>query len=220
MTFPASCTWSHNIDDDTQLPDTGLANVVNKYARGAERSSANIEMRHSLTTSFTWELPFGKGRLLGSNWGTAADAIVGGWQVGGIVSRRTGLPFEVTFPGDPKNTQATNRGNRVGDGKLSNPSIDGWFDQSAFVISEPGVLGNNGRNVVVGPGGNYFDFMPGKRFRMPNEGRILRFRFEAFNFTNTPRFGQPVCAMLRAATGTINRAGEPRRIQFGLKYVS
>ena len=58
----------------------------------------------------------------------------------------------------------------MGDDKLSNPTIDGWFDQSVFVISEPGVFGNNGRNVVAGPGGNNIDHMLGKRFRVPNLG--------------------------------------------------
>ncbi len=219
VTFLASYTWSHNIDNNTQFLDTGLANVANEYDRSAERSSANIDMRQSLTTSFTWELPFGKGRQFGSNWGGVADAILGGWQVGGITALRTGFPVEVLFPGDPQNTQTTNRGNRVGDGNLSNPTIDGWFDQSAFKISEPGVFGNNGRNTVVGPGGKSFDFMLGKRFQLPTEGHTLQFRFEAFNLTNTPRFGQPAGTMLRASTGTINRADEPRRIQFGLKYV-
>ena len=72
------------------------------------------------------------------------------------------------------------------------------------MISEPGVFGNNERNVGAGPGGNNFDHTLGKRFRMPNEGHTLQFRFEAFNFTNTPQFGQPVGTMLRASTGTIN----------------
>lgn len=47
----------------------------------------------------------------------------------------------------------------------------------------------------------------------------MQFSFESFNLTNTPRFGQPVGGMLRAATGTINRANEPRRLQFGLKHL-
>lgn len=219
VTFLTSYTWSHNIDNNTQFLDTGLFNVANHYDRGAERASANIDMTQSFTSSFTWQLPFGKDRAIGSNWGGAADAILGGWQVGGLVSLRTGFPFEVTFPGDPQNSGTTNRGNRVGSGALSNPTIDNWFDQSAFVVSEPGVYGTNGRNVLRGPGGRNFDFMLGKRFRMPWEGHTVQFRFEAFNFTNTPQFGQPVGGMLRAATGTINRAGEPRRIQFGLKYL-
>ncbi|MDE0261897.1 MAG: TonB-dependent receptor [Bryobacterales bacterium] len=219
VTFLTSYTWSHNIDNNTQFLDSGLFNVANHYDRGAERASANIDMTQSFTSSFTWQLPFGKNRAFGANWGGAADAILGGWQIGGLVSLRTGFPFEVTFPGDPQNSGTTNRGNRVGSGVLSNPTIDNWFDQSAFVVSEPGVFGTTGRNPLRGPGGKNFDFMLGKRFRMPWEGHTVQFRFEAFNFTNTPQFGQPVGGMLRAATGTINRAGEPRRIQFGLKYL-
>ena len=219
ITFLTSYTWSHNIDNNTQFLDTGLFNVANHYDRGAERASANIDMTQSFTSSFTWQLPFGKNRAFGANWGGAADAILGGWQIGGLVSLRTGFPFEVTFPGDPQNSGTTNRGNRVGSGVLSNPTIDNWFDQSAFVVSEPGIYGTTGRNPLRGPGGKNFDFMLGKRFRMPWEGHTVQFRFEAFNFTNTPQFGQPNGGMLRAATGTINRAGEPRRIQFGLKYL-
>lgn len=219
LTFLTSYTWSHNIDNNTQFLDTNLFNVANVYDRSAERSSANIDMRHSFTSSVTWELPFGKGRAFGSNWGAVPDAILGGWQMGGILTLRSGFPFEVTFPGDPQNTGTTNRGDRIASGKLDNPTIDNWFDQSAFVISAPGVYGTTGRNPLVGPPGRSFDLMLGKRFVMPWEGHSMQFRFEAFNFTNTPRFGQPNGGMLGAATGTINQADEPRRIQFGLKYL-
>lgn len=219
LTFLTSYTWSHNIDNTTQFLDTGLGNVANQYDRRAERSTANIDMQQSFTSSVTWELPFGKGRAFGKDWGGAMDAVLGGWQVGGILALRSGFPFEVTFPGDPQNSQTTNRGDRISDGTLSNPTIDNWFDQSAFIVSAPGVFGNNGRNPLRGPGGKNLDFMMGKRFGMPWEGHTVQLRFEAFNFTNTPQFGQPAGLMLRATTGTINRAGEPRRIQFGLKYL-
>src|SRR5690606_23791536 len=125
----------------------------------------------------------------------------------------------ITFPGDPQNSGTTNRGNRIGSGKLDNPTIDNWFDQSAFVISAPGVFGNTGRNVLTGPGGKGFDLMLGKNFRMPWEGHQVQFRFESFNLTNTPIFSTPAGGMLAASTGTINRADEPRRIQFGVKYI-
>ncbi len=104
-----------------------------------------------MTTSFTGELPFGNGHLFGSNGSGVADAVLCRWQVGGIMALRTGFRFEIVFPGDPRNTQTSNRGNRVGEGKLSNPTIEGWFDQSAFVISKPGIFGNSRRNVVSGP---------------------------------------------------------------------
>jgi hypothetical protein len=156
---------------------------------------------------------------MGSNWNGATDAILGGWQTGGILTLRSGVPFEITFPGDPQNTGTTNRGNRIADGKLDNPTIDNWFDQAAFVISAPGVYGTTGRNVLTGPGGKSFDLMLGKNFRMPWEGHQVQFRFESFNLTNTPVFGLPNGGMLAASTGTINRADEPRRIQFGVKYI-
>jgi hypothetical protein len=219
FTFLTSYTWSHNIDNNTQSLDAGFANVANVYDRRAERGNSNLDIRHNFTSSFTWELPFGRGRAFGSSWNGVADAFLGGWQIGGILTLRSGTPFEITFPGDPQNSGTTNRGNRIASGKLDNPTIDNWFDKSAFVISAPGVYGNTGRNVLNGPGGKNFDLMLGKNFVMPWEGHRLQFRFESFNLTNTPIFATPNGGMLAANTGTINRADEPRRIQFGLKYI-
>ncbi len=219
LTFLTSYTWSHNIDNSTQLLDLFFNVVANPNDRRAERSAANADRKHSLATSFTWELPFGKDRSFGSNWGGAMEAIAGGWQVGGIISLRTGFPMLPVFLSDPQNSGTLNRGDRIADGRLSNPTIDNWFDQSAFVLSAPGVFGNSGRNVLRGPGTKNFDFMLGKRFRMPWEGHSLQLRFEAFNLTNTPRFGQPFGVLQVPRAGTISDAEEPRRIQFGLKYL-
>jgi hypothetical protein len=54
---------------------------------------------------------------------------------------------------------------------------------------------------------------------MPWEGHYAQLRFESFNFTNTPKFAPPNGNLRVATTATINQADEPRRIQFGLKYV-
>jgi hypothetical protein len=146
------------------------------------------------------------------------DAIQGGWQLGGILSLRTGFPFSVSYPGDTQNSGTANRGDRIGVGTLDNPTIDKWFDEFAFIAAAPGVYGNTGRNVLYGPGSKNFDFILGKRFQLPWEGHALQFRFESFNFTNTPSFGQPNGGLRAQSTGTINEADEPRRIQFALKY--
>jgi hypothetical protein len=92
LTFLSSCTWAHNIDQAGQISDLFATAVANPNDRRAERASAYLDRKHSFTTSFTWELPFGKDRAFGSQWGRALEAIAGGWQVGGIVSLRSGFP--------------------------------------------------------------------------------------------------------------------------------
>jgi hypothetical protein len=124
----------------------------------------------------------------------------------------------VSYPGDPQNTGTRNRGNRISGGKLDNPTIDRWYDELAFVASAPGIYGNAGRNVLFGPGLGNLDFILAKRFTMPWREHHLQFRFEAFNFTNTPHFNQPNPNLRTASTAAITSADEPRRIQFGMKY--
>ena len=218
LTFIAAHTWSHNIDQGNESLDEGLAGVANPYDYRNERGNSGLDRRHSFVGSFTYELPFGRGRAIGGAWSRAADMLLGGWQLGGIVSLRTGFPFSVGYPGDTQNSGTANRGDRIGVGTLPNPTIDRWFDEFAFVASAPGVFGNTGRNVLYGPGSRNFDFILGKRFDLPWEGHWLQFRFESFNFTNTPTFGQPSAGLRAASTATITEADEPRRIQFALKY--
>jgi hypothetical protein len=219
LTFIASYTWSKTIDQNNQSLDEGLAGNANPYNLRMERGLSGLDRRHNLVASFTYEMPFGRGRTLGTSWPRSLDAVLGGWQVGGILTLRSGIPFSTSWPGDPQNSGTANRGDRIASGKLDNPTIDKWFDEFAFVQSAPGVFGNAGRNILIGPGQRNFDFILAKRFDMPWEGHFLQLRFESFNFTNTPYFGQPNSSLRGPATATINQADEPRRIQFALKYV-
>ena len=218
MTFIGSYTWSHNIDQGNESLDENLGGRANQYDLRNERGNSGLDRRHNFVGSFTYELPFGRGRSFGTDWHRPLDALLGGWQIGGLLSLRTGTPFDVTYPGDTQNSGTTNRGNRIGVGTIDNPTIDRWFDEFAFVAAAPGVYGNNGRNVLYGPGARNFDLILGKRFTLPWEHHSLQFRFEAFNVTNTPAFGQPAGGLRAQATATINEADEPRRIQFALKY--
>ncbi len=218
LTFISSYTWSHTIDQAEESLDQNLSGRANEYNLTAERGNSSLDRRHNFITSFTYELPFGRGKPLGNGWGGALDAILGGWQIGGLLSLRTGLPFDINYPGDPQNSGTRNRGDRIRSGTLDDPTIDRWFDEFAFVQSAPGVFGNTGRNILYGPGQRNFDFILAKRFKMPWESHQLQFRFESFNFTNTPSFGTPSSGLRTTATATIDQASDPRRIQFGLKY--
>lgn len=108
--------------------------------------------------------------------------------------------------------------NDTSSGTLANANIDKWFDELAFVQGAPGVFGTAGRNVLAGPGSRNMDLIVSKVFRMPRERHSLQFRFESFNVSNTPTFGQPASGLRGPATGTITQADEPRRIQFAMNY--
>ena len=217
ITFLTSYTWSHTIDQGEESLDEGLSGRANQYDLSAERGNSSLDRRHNLITSFTYELPLGRGKPFGRSWGRPLDAVLGGWQVGGILALITGTPFDVSYPGDAQNSGTANRGNRIASGKLDSPTIDRWFDELAFVASAPGIYGNTGRNVLYGPGVRNFDFILAKHVRITERQR-LQFRFESFNFTNTPHFGQPAGGLRAATTATINAADDPRRIQLALKY--
>jgi hypothetical protein len=79
-------------------------------------------------------------------------------------------------------------------------------------------FGNTGRNTLFGPSLRNVDFSFAKFFSL-TEKMKLQFRFESFNFTNTPAFGQPASVINQPGPGTITSAGSPRDIQFALKLL-
>jgi hypothetical protein len=212
LQFLSAFTWANSIDNTS-------SGAVNPYNYQLNRGTSDVGIRRMLTTSSVYELPFGRGKRWLDRRG-ALDALLGGWQLGGILSLRTGLPFTVTTSGTITNAGGADRPNRIGDGQLtkSKQSIDRWFDLSAFKVQPQYTYGNSGRNILTGPGLRNLDFSLSKSFRL-SEDKRLQFRCESFNVSNTPAFGQPAANIVAAGAGAISSAGEPRRVQFGLKFV-
>jgi len=131
------------------------------------------------------------------------------------------LPLDHMINVDTQNNGGRVRGNWVRDPNLpsSERTIDRWFDTGFVVAAAPGEIGNAGRNLIRGPGRKNFDFMLARNFIMPWENHQIQFRFESFNFTNTPNFGAPNTAVGTVNAGRIITADKPRRIQFAMKYV-
>jgi hypothetical protein len=149
------------------------------------------------------------------------DALIGGWQMAGIVRLQSGSPLALT--------QATNlnafagfgiqRPNRTAaDPELSSDerSTSRWFNTAAFSQAPQFTLGNASRNPIVGPGYRTLDVMLGKTFSLSERFR-LEFRAEAFNVTNTPPLTAPNTSFGTAAFGTITRALDPRVFELVLK---
>jgi hypothetical protein len=147
-------------------------------------------------------------------------ALFGGWQLGGIVSLLAGSPVDHSFNVDNQNL-GRNRGDYVRNPNLpsSERSIDRWFDLGFVTAAPPGVIANAGRNLIYAPGVRNVDLVVSKNFLMPWEGHYVQFRAESFNAFNTPNFGVPNTSVGSPNAGRITNADEPRRIQFGLKYV-
>ena len=220
FTFLSSFTWAHNIDVVNENLTTGTTSQQRfTYNQGIERGNASLDRRLAYVTSIVYELPFGPGKNM-LNSGPGAW-VLGGWQIGGILNFLGGTPDSHSFNQNTTNVGGANRGDVIGVINLptSQRTIDRWFNTDAIGPGGSGVLDNAGRNLIWGPGTTAIDFSLSRRFNLPWEGDYIQFRFESFNFTNTPVFGRPNTSIGRPAAGRITTAGEPRRIQFGLKWV-
>ncbi len=78
---------------DTPLSGRATSHPGSNQLRLRPIPRASWDIRHSFTTSFNYELPFGRGKQFGSSMNRAADAVVGGWQMNGILTLRTGVPY-------------------------------------------------------------------------------------------------------------------------------
>ncbi|MDQ6666255.1 MAG: carboxypeptidase regulatory-like domain-containing protein, partial [Acidobacteriota bacterium] len=222
--FSASWTWAHSIDDTSG--ESSNSPIQNSRDLAAQRGSSTFDVRHKVTVSGTYELPFGRGKLWLNDTSKAVDWIAGGWQLNNIATFQTGLPFTPVVQTSNLNTgSGTQFPNRIASGELPSGqrSIDHWFDASAFVAPPPFTFGNSGRNILYGPGTKQIDLSLFKSFRFA-EMRRVEFRAEAFNALNTPQFNNPSASIGFIGVGKITSAGSPtvyqrtsRQIQLALK---
>jgi hypothetical protein len=213
--YLASYTWSHTIDDSPGL-DGQRPQDVNNIA--AERSSSNQDFRHRLVFSTLYELPFGKGRMFGSNIPTALDYVIGGWQVNAVLLLQSGFPFSVTANGDPGNLRAdVIRESTVNGGAQQYFSV-GSFAAPPTVNGLATRPGTSGRNILVGPGTKNLDLSLIKNFRVTERVNV-RFGTDFFNLTNTTQLGNPSNNINNGDVGQIRgtRFRSNRQIQFSLR---
>src|SRR5712691_9282464 len=185
---------------------------------GRERALSSFDIPHNVAISAGYELPFGRGRRLLANANGAVDALLGAWQVQGIYVWRSGRPFTPTISSDRANTGVGGqRPNRIGSGELDEPTVELWFDKSAFVLPAQFTYGNSGGGILREDSYKTLDFSLFKQFRIGTHR--LQLRAEAFNVTNTPSFNAPNTAIDTAAGGRVtSTSSSPRQMQFALKY--
>jgi hypothetical protein len=152
--------WSHGIAD-ASIGAGESVGFENMSCRACDRSSTNIDVRHYFTTNLVYELPFGKGKPFARSG--AAAAVLGGWEVAGIASARTGLPVNITASRKAAvmldgNTSGQRPNYVAGHGiYAANQTISNWFNPAAFSTPAKYTWGNLGRYIANGPGALEFD---------------------------------------------------------------
>jgi Carboxypeptidase regulatory-like domain/TonB dependent receptor len=202
--FLTAYTWSH-VMANTGTPLSGATNfgTPDPTNLASAYSSAAWDIRHSFTTSFNYEMPFGRGKKIGSGMNRAADILVGGWQTNGILSLRTGQPFTISGTscqgqwGKCLPDVVTGHDPNAAPSGGRSPGTNGlWFDPSAFQVAyqnpSTGVYtgGNLGLQSNTGPPTRTLDLSVFKTFAI-TERFQLQLRAEAINLANTPQFSTP-----------------------------
>ena len=218
--FAVNYAWSHSLDSMTANGGTGAPSVwQDAYTPQADYGSSPVDQRNVLNGNFIYRLPVGRGRhfLNRGGWG---DAVLGGWELTSVFTARNGTPFTPYMGTDNLSgaLSGTWRPNRIGSGKLANPTINGWFDTSAFVEPNPYTFGNSGRDILYGPPFTDMDFALSKKFPITKlgEGGSLTFKAETYDTFDSPNFNQPAAGIGVAGAGVISSALDNRLLQFGL----
>src|SRR5947209_9475398 len=233
----ASYTLAHNLGNAD-----GNVGAAIQDAHHPEREFGPVlpDLRHRFVVSYIYEFPIGRGRHFHSGIGSIADGIIGGWQIGGIISAQSSEAFTAGMSGDLSNTgSGSYRPEQIGDpynfsiGQAEqanlgcvpgHQTLSCWYNQAVFAPPPlaPGqqvahVFGNSRIGNLRGPNRFEMDLVLQKSFKL-RETQQLEFRSEFFNMLNHPNFGLPGSTVDEAGGASItNTATDNRQIEFALK---
>ena len=237
LSFDFNYTWSNSIDNGSSVVNTVSGGLVCDITNlRVCRGPSDFDIRHLLNTNFIYELPFGKGKMFASDAKGFKNQLLGGWQVSGIFTARSGLPFSITsgtaFPVgfnflSPAVYVPTGGGGGRGlDVKVHDDPKTGliqFFRDPAQALQNlrfphHGEIGN--RNAFRGPAFWNLDSAVIKRFPISEKWGTLQLRWEAFNLFNHNAFNTPASVSIASGTfGSITSSSTaPREMQFAIRW--
>jgi len=238
LQIQGSYAWGRAIDESTSgyggdALANGLQDNIAFLDPRLARGPADFNITHSLVINGLWQVPTPHSLPGAALW------LLGGWQIGGIYSVRTGIPFTVHTSGDPIGSRSSKLDevpnylagvpgceSPVNPGNFSN-----YIKTQCFGFPNPSTLwGNAGRNSVYGPGMMNLDFSLFKNnyIKRISESFNMQFRAEFFNALNRPNLGPPLDRLNLfdslgnpvAGAGVLDELATPaREIQFALKMI-
>jgi outer membrane receptor protein involved in Fe transport len=237
--FTFSYTWSHNLDNGSGF-NSRMASIPS-YNHHQLYGNSDFDIRHRLTFSGGWEMPFA--RL----WSSGPKRLTTGWSLYPIFFIQSGIPLD--FTAGLRQHSGAPGPSGAGDGEVVRPDqmvssvttfdphkvqtfngVPGnyWFDPSAFQ-ADPciglgtcplGFYGTYGRNSFHGPKRVNLDLALEKSTNLVSERAKLIFRVEAFNVFNHTEFRPPAATSVTSGTlGQITGTYDPRILQLALRLV-
>jgi hypothetical protein len=221
LAMMASYTWSKSLDTGCSGFLGESCNVQMPYDIGTSRSVSSFDLTQVLAVNWVYALPVGPGKRYQTR-SRALDYVVGNWQLNGITTIRSGLPYTINVNGDIANIGYGGvymRPNLVGDPNLSNRAPSRWINTAAFASPAQYTFGNLARNALRSDWTRNFDLSVFRQFRL-KETKMIEFRAESFNTFNTPTFSAPTANLSSPTFGqVIGTANSPRQLQLSLKLL-
>jgi hypothetical protein len=246
LQFLATYTWSKSIDDASASDDSfvflgggtlggSTLNVQNPFNLAAERAVSVFNIPQIFQFSYVYQLPVGRGKLLGHNMNSVLDAIIGGWQTNGLLRFNEGRPIIPvlanggtpipTYNQRPDLTGILSRASGRPEDHVINGTFSGtnyFANPGALATPAPFTFGSSPRTIdtALQPGARNFDVSLFKEFGLAKvrEGMRAEFRIEAFNVFNHPQFQGPDTTVGSNTFGFItSTVNNPRQMQVALK---
>jgi hypothetical protein len=214
LMFTSTWIWAKEISDTDDTDDFELNNTIeNTYNRRRDRGNVYSVPRHQWMNQALYELPFGRGRVLG------------GWQLNVLLNLSTGNWFTPLISGpDPTNTNQTTLRPDLVTPAISMPkTVSQWFDPAAFATPANGSWGNAGRGIIQGPGYVLFNLGLQKTILLEKIGS-LEVVASFTNVLNHANLGEPQVTVNNVNGGKITSthifppAGSARTGQVGVRW--
>jgi hypothetical protein len=215
LQFQASYTWSKSLDEASTFEET-----VNPFNPKTSRSLSLFNSAQRFVISYDWELPISKHTGV-------AGMVLNDWAVSGITQFQSGFPIRLDTIDDTELVNSlfflgTEAPSMTGSLQKLDPKQPGQLYLNYNQFSDP-PLGsfNNGtpRSVCCGPGLEDWDFSVHKKILL-SESKYFQFRGEIFNVFNHTNFSNPDGHYSDGPGlfGKITQVGDPRLVQFALKF--
>jgi hypothetical protein len=186
----------------------------NPFVQPDEEGLNSYDQPQNFTFSFVYQLPFFKNRS------GLLQAALGGWETSGNATFASGFPFTITVSGDRAGVGGGTQRPNVVAPLVTTGNVFGYFNTSAFALEPLGTFGNEGSNILRGPGiSDDINFNIFRNFHLGSEQRHLRIGGEFFNVFNHANFSSVGTVYGSATFGNLTGALDPRHIQISAKLV-